>query len=76
MALHIPIAKTYALRMILLGEAGTGKTSLFHWIKYKVLNYINLSESVVTSAAMTTVAELVVFYGYVCNLVDGVHVAL
>lgn len=28
--------RSYALRMILLGEAGTGKTCLYHRIKYKV----------------------------------------
>ena len=29
-------SRVYALRMILLGEAGAGKSSLYHWIKYKV----------------------------------------
>jgi small GTP-binding protein len=29
------VGRPYALRMILLGEAGVGKSSLYHWIKYK-----------------------------------------
>ena len=36
MAARNSAERTYALRMILLGEAGAGKTCLFHWIKYKV----------------------------------------
>lgn len=36
MAEYSSSRRTLALRMILLGEAGAGKTCLYHWIKYKV----------------------------------------
>ena len=36
MSVLSPVERTYALRLILLGEAGAGKTCLFHWIKFKV----------------------------------------
>ena len=48
-ALQTPSEKTYALRMILLGEAGTGKTCLFHWIKYKVYRQLRILRSLVGS---------------------------
>ena len=38
MAAYSDAGRSYALRMILLGEAGTGKTCLYHRIKYKVGN--------------------------------------
>lgn len=36
MAEYSSLGRPLALRMILLGEAGAGKTCLYHWIKYKV----------------------------------------
>lgn len=40
-----PFKHTYHVRMILLGEAGTGKSCLFHRIKYKTFRDVSDPQS-------------------------------
>ena len=58
MAEYSSLRRPLALRLILLGEAGAGKTCLYHWIKYKVsttdysvLQRLSLVEFVVLAVA-------------------------
>lgn len=70
----VSIAKQYSLRMVLLGEAGAGKSSLFHRIKYKAFRDTNEMEQ--TSSAINSRTRFYETHSLTIKLTSRARVSL